>query len=115
METERYHHQNLACVQNFFLAENHDRKEQEHVNASCANFHTANTAVGFEVSDALENLALATTASRGVVVDLKSANQKLTATNQNLMYQLAALVKQLSSNPKTATASAKKPAFDQAA
>ena len=101
METQRSLHENWPAFKTFFAAEYHDCKEQERVNSSCANFHTANAAVESEVSDALEKLALTTTADHGVVADLTIANQKLTTINQDLTHQLATLVKQLSSNPKT--------------
>ena len=88
----------------FFAAEYHDLKEQQKVNTSQANFHTANAVM--DISTALDNLALAATTDRDIVSQLTSTNQQLTATNKMLTEQLSAaiatnaqLVKQLENNP----------------
>jgi hypothetical protein len=90
----------------FFAAEYHDLKEQQKVNTSQSNFHGANAAI--DISNALDNLALAATTDRDIVAQLTKTNQQLTTTNTLLTEQLsksiatiAQLVKKLEQNNNT--------------
>ena len=70
----------------FFAAEYHDLKEQQKVNTSQDNFHGANAA--YDISMALDNLALAATSDRDLVMQLTMNIQELTANNKTLTEQL---------------------------
>ena len=70
----------------FFAAEYHDLKEQQKVNASQNNFHGANAAQ--DITQALDNLALAATTDRVIVLQLTTSNQQLTNANKLLTEQL---------------------------
>ena len=90
----------------FFAAEYHDLKEQQKVNTSQNNFHSANAA--YDITDALDNLALAATTDRDIVAQLTTTVEQLTATNKTLTAQLqqvlntnTKLVQKLNINPPT--------------
>jgi hypothetical protein len=88
----------------FFAAEYHDLKEQQKVNTSQSNFHGANAAT--DISNALDNLALAATTDREIVAQLTHANQQLTTTNALLTEQLSksiATIAQLAKKLETGT------------
>jgi hypothetical protein len=72
----------------FVAAKYHDNKEQQKVNTSHTNFHGANAVV--DISDALDNLAMAATNDRDIVAMLTKSNQQLTDTNKMLTKQLKA-------------------------
>jgi hypothetical protein len=74
-----------------FAAEYHNLKEKQKVNTSQSNFHGDNLA--FNLSEALDNLALAATMDRDIVAQLTSTNQQLTATNKLLTEQLQKAIK----------------------
>ena len=65
----------------FFAAEYHDRKKQDKVNSAQNNFHSANSAV--DITQALDNLAMAEISDRDIVIQLTKINQQLTITNTN--------------------------------
>ena len=50
------------------------------------NFHSANSTV--DITQALDNLAMAAISDRDIVVQLTKINQQLTTTNNNLSEQL---------------------------
>jgi hypothetical protein len=90
----------------FFAAEYHDLKEQNKVNSSQSNFHSANAVM--DISTALDNLAMAATNDRDLIAQLTATNQQLVATNQQLTEQLrksiettATLVKKMAQTPST--------------
>ena len=66
----------------FFAAEYHNRKEQDKVNTSQNNFHRANYAV--DITQTLDNLAMAAISDRDIVAQLTKINQQLITTNNNL-------------------------------
>jgi hypothetical protein len=70
----------------FFAAEYHDLKEQQKVNTSNTDFHGANAAV--EITTALDNLALAATNDRDIVMQLTNSNHQLTEANKLFTEQL---------------------------
>ena len=93
----------------FLSAKYHDRKEQDKVNTSQNNFHSANSAV--DITQALDNLAMAAILDRDIVAQITKINQQLTTTNNNLSEQLktvlatnAALVANLNAAPTANTA-----------
>jgi hypothetical protein len=103
-----------ASFKQFFAEEYHDLKEQQKVNTSQTNFHSA-TAVT-DISSALDNLAFAATTDRDIVTQLAASNKQLVETNKILTEQLqkamdnnSLLLKKLSSTssikPTTNTAS----------
>ena len=75
-----------AIFKRFFAAEYHELKEEQRVNHSGSNFHSANAAVG--IGQALENLALAATADRDIVVRRTNTNASLVETITSLTEQL---------------------------
>jgi hypothetical protein len=79
-----------ALFKTFFAAEYHDLKEQQRLNVTQSNFHSANQAVELtaDISTALDNLAMAATTDRDIVAQLTQANQALTAANRALTSQL---------------------------
>ena len=79
------------------------------MNTAQNNFHSANSAV--DITQDLDNLAMATIADRDIVAQLTKINQQLTTTNKNLSEQLqtvlvtnAALVAKLNAAPTSNTA-----------
>jgi hypothetical protein len=70
----------------FFAAEYHDLKEQQKVNTSQTNFHGTNAA--YDITMALDNLALAATTYCDIVQQFTTSNQQLTATIKLLTEQL---------------------------
>jgi hypothetical protein len=64
----------------FFAVEYHNLNEQLKVSTSQSIFHGANTA--YDITMALDNLALATTTNQDIVLQLTTSNQQLTATNK---------------------------------
>ena len=95
----------------FFAAEYHNFKEQQKVNTSQSNFHGDNSA--FNLSKALDNLALAATMDRGIVAQLTSTNQQLTATNKLLTEQLQKATKTNAFLVKTLGTEATNPPRDE--
>jgi hypothetical protein len=98
----------------FFAAEYHDLKEQQKVNTSQSNFHGANAA--YDISMALDNLALAATSDRDIVMQLTTSNQQLTTINQTLTAELqkalatnAILVKKIGNSTPPETPSTRPP------
>ena len=75
-----------ALFKRFFAAKYHDLKEQQIVNHSGSNLHSAKAAV--KIGQALDNLALAATADRDIVV-------RLTNTNASLVETITSLTKKL--------------------
>ena len=61
-------------------------KEQQRVNHSGSNFHSANAAV--DIGQALDNLTLAATADRDIAVRLTNTNASLVETITSLTEQL---------------------------
>ena len=83
-----------------FASEYHDLKEQQHFNASTLGYHTANVVMAdpapqAQLTDALDQLALATTSDRAVLTQLTAANAELTKTNKKLVEQMAEVVTSL--------------------
>ena len=64
----------------FFAAEYHNRKEQDKVNTAQNNFHSANSAV--DITQALDNLAMAAISDRDIVAQLAKINKQLITTNK---------------------------------
>ena len=103
------------------------------MNTAQNNFHSANSAV--DITQALDNLAMAEISDRDIVAQLTKINQKLTTTNNNLSEQLqtvlstkAALLEKLNAAPNAntttgpatmapsaATSGGRRPPFDKAA
>ena len=80
-----------------FASEYHDLKEQQHFNASSMGYHTANAVTAqvpppMQLTEALDQLALATTSDREVLTQLTLANAELTKTNKKLVEQMAEVV-----------------------
>ena len=116
-----------------FAAKYHDCKDQNKVNTAQNNFHSANSAV--DITQALENLAMAEISDRDIVNQLTNINQQLATTNANFCAQLqtflatnAALVAKLNAattastiatpstmDPYVATSGGRRPPFDRAA
>ena len=74
------------------------------MNTAQNNFHSANSAV--DITQALDNLAMAAIPDRDIVTELTKINQQLTTTNKNLSEQLqtvlatnAVLVEKLNDAP----------------
>ena len=93
----------------FFAAEYHDRKEQDKVNTAQNNFHSAYSAI--DITQAMDNLAMAAILDRGIVAQLTKINQKLNTNSKILSEQLqtvlaknAALVAKINSAPTANTA-----------
>ena len=127
-----------AAFKQFFAAEYHDLKEQDKVNNNQNNFHGANATIhnnihsanaAIDITQALDNLALAAISDRDIVNQLTKANQQLTETNTKLSIQLetalatnASLVAKIraTATPTTATTTEtnvkdRRPPFDWAA
>ena len=84
----------------FFAAEYHDLREQQDMNTMQVGYHSANAVMHQapehnRLTDALDNLALATSNDRDIIAQLTRANAELTATNQKLVSQMAEAVKSL--------------------
>ena len=85
----------------FFAGEYHDLREQIDMNAQQTGYHTANavtapvTASPNQITEALDNLAMATVNDRNIIAQLTQANAALTATNQKLVQQMAEAVQSL--------------------
>ena len=75
-----------ALFKQFFADKYHDLKEQQRVNISGSNFHSDNAAV--DIGKALNNLALAATADREIVVRLNNTNASLVETITSITEQL---------------------------
>ena len=78
------------------------------MNTAHNNFHSANSAV--DITQALDNLAMAAISDRDIVAQLTKINQQLTTTNNNLSEQLqtvlathAALVAKINAAPTANT------------
>jgi hypothetical protein len=99
----------------FFAAEYHDLKEQQKVNGGPTNFHGANHVHEanhtLEISNALDNLAMATTADNNIVTQLTQTNAELVKAVGVLTTQLkkaldnnTMLVQKMGANTSTNTA-----------
>ena len=117
----------------FFSAVYHDRKEQDKANTPQNNVHSANSAV--DITQALDNLAMAAISDRDIFSQLTKINQQLTIINTNLSAQLhtvlvtnATLVAKINAattasttatpsiiDPSAATSGGQQPPFDRAA
>ena len=110
----------------FFATKYHNRKEQNKVNTAQNSFHSANSAVN--ITQALDNLAMAAIYDRNIVAQLTKINQQLTTTNTNFLATNAALVAKLNAAPtantktgpttmapSAATSGGRRPPFDKAA
>lgn len=82
-----------ANFKTHFAEAYHDMRETQKLTAGAGGFHAANAM--YDIGAALDNLANAATADRGIVTELTSANAQLVKTNQKLTDQVAALAKQL--------------------
>ena len=73
-----------------FAAEYHQLKEEQRLTSSAAGYSTMNHVQGFtdDLSSAIDNLAMATTADKTTITELVEANKKLTETNAELVAQL---------------------------
>ena len=88
-----------ATFKKFFAAEYHDHKEQQKVNNTNNDFHSANAAV--DIGQALENLVMAATADRDIVAQLTESNLHLTTTNKLLTEQLQEALAKLNQQQKS--------------
>ena len=66
----------------FFVDEYNDCKEQDKVNTARSNFHSAKSAL--DITQALDNLAMAEISNRDIVAQLTKINEQLTTNNKNL-------------------------------
>ena len=83
-----------------FASEYHDLKEQQHFNAPMAGYHTANAVAAEyqapqQLTEALDQLAMATTSDRSILSQLTQANAELTKTNKKLVDQMTEAVQAL--------------------
>ena len=96
--------QTVFLPQSITIERNHDK-----VNTAQNNFHSTNFAV--DITQALDNLAMAEISDRDIAAQITKINQQLTTTNNNLSEQLhtvlatnAALLAKLNAAPTANTA-----------
>ena len=85
----------------YFASEYHDLREQMNMTSQQSGFHSANAATSPtspslpQITDALDQLAMATVNDKTIIAQLTQANAELTATNKQLVQQMAEAVKSL--------------------
>ena len=86
----------------FFASEYHDLREQMDMNTQQTGYHSANNVVmapalqdGPNITEALDNLAMATVNDRNIIAQLTQANSELTATNKKLVQQMEEALKSI--------------------
>ena len=90
-----------VAFKKFFAAEYYDLREQQDMDTMQVRYHSFNAAVTHQapeqshLTEALDNLALATSNDRNIIAQLPKANADLTATNQQLVSQMAEAVNAL--------------------
>ena len=78
---------------NFFAEECHDLRKLKCINTSQVDFHNSNTDITMQgnISEALDNLAMATTSEKNVLTQLTSTIKQLAETNKTLTDQIKTL------------------------
>ena len=91
-----------VAFKKFFASEYHDLREQMDMNAQQTGYHTANNVImqppapdGPNITEALDNLAMATVNDRTIISQLTHANAELTATNKKLVQQMEEAIKSI--------------------
>ena len=90
-----------VAFKKYFASEYHDMREQMDMNAQQTGYHSANAVLAqpkqdsVQLTEALDNLALATINDRDILTKLAQANAELTATNKQLVEQMAQVVQAL--------------------
>ena len=91
-----------VAFKTFFASEYHDLREQLDMNAQQTGYHSANAAYAPpnpmqapQITEALDNLAMATVNDRNIIAQLTQANAELTATNKQLVQQMEEAVKSI--------------------
>ena len=88
------HNKTWTALKTYFAQEYHDLREHNRITAHQTGYHSENTAelhsanVTMGITDALDNLALATTNNRTIIAQLTEANAVLTRANLTLTEQI---------------------------
>ena len=89
-ERENTNTKTWIAFKKYFEGEYHDLREQQEMNTMQVGYHSANAAVAHQapeqsrLTEALDNLALATSNDRDIVEQFTKKNPELTATNQQV-------------------------------
>ena len=91
-----------VAFKKFFASEYHNLREQMNMNAQQTGFHSASAVFAPttpsqvpQITEALDNLTMATVNDRNIIAQLTQANAELTSTNKKLVQQMEDAVKSI--------------------
>ena len=103
------HEKTWNALKTYFAQEYHELREQNRITAQQTGYHSAGNAeihlayVTMDITDALDNLALATTNDCNIIAQLTEANEALTRANLTLTEQIKELIQAMSSHDMQTT------------